>query len=328
MSAPTNPNRYSRRELFALGGASLAAAALFAACGDDQHLPPARVGHAPGGTALPEEKLNDVVRLRTASSIEHSLVAYYTAALAKPVDLTAESKALFGANLELHRTGAKQAEALTAGAGGQPWTCPNPRLESVLVTPAMSRIFDGDPARTIAPSDDPVRDLHSFAHVLETMCASMYQEMVNGVTAPAMRKELLGLGIEASRAASRVALLANPERPWGLVPQELAQTAGVVIATTVPTASTTGTSTAATAAQGSLPGTTPASGSGATGTTVASGPAPTDVPEPIAFPALFGQVASQLLVVGAGDENGVRFKGVVDTPGDNSYVYTYLTPSC
>ncbi|MFM8001790.1 MAG: hypothetical protein ACKPAJ_05180, partial [Actinomycetota bacterium] len=78
-------SQFSRRELLRLSATSLASGLVLAACGkqsgvqDDGAI--ARLGEAPSTTALAEAEVNDVVLLRTASSLEYNAIDTYTAAL-------------------------------------------------------------------------------------------------------------------------------------------------------------------------------------------------------------------------------------------------------
>jgi len=57
--------------------------------------------------------------------------------------------------------------------------------------------------------------------------------------------------------------------------------------------------------------------------TVPGGAPLTEIPEVAAIPAAFGNLGTLLVVVGAGDENGVRLKVNFETPSLNSLVYEY-----
>ena len=74
--------RVGRREAFKIGGLTVSLAALVAACGDDRtgDTAPGRVGNAPKVEALPDYAVNDVVLLRTASSVENTIVLIYESA--------------------------------------------------------------------------------------------------------------------------------------------------------------------------------------------------------------------------------------------------------
>ena len=67
----------SRRRFFGLGASTVGMAAVLAACGSDEPPAPGRVGNAPEETDLPDEVVDDVVLLRTLTSLEHSIVAVY-----------------------------------------------------------------------------------------------------------------------------------------------------------------------------------------------------------------------------------------------------------
>ena len=80
MSAGRQPESagLSRRRLFELSAASVGVTALLAACGSDEAPAPGRVGNAPDVTELPDEEVNDVVYLRTLTSLEYSIAEVYT----------------------------------------------------------------------------------------------------------------------------------------------------------------------------------------------------------------------------------------------------------
>ena len=74
------PRRLDRRRLLQSGGLTVALGALVAACGGDDSAEegaPGRVGYAPPATPLPTVETNDIVYLRTATSIEQTLVETY-----------------------------------------------------------------------------------------------------------------------------------------------------------------------------------------------------------------------------------------------------------
>ena len=68
-----------RRRFLQTSGLTVALGALVAACGGDsaEEGAPGRVGYAPAATPLPTVETNDVVYLRTATSIEQTLVETY-----------------------------------------------------------------------------------------------------------------------------------------------------------------------------------------------------------------------------------------------------------
>src|SRR5688572_29651581 len=160
-----------RRRLIAIGGLSVVTTALVAACGDEAENESgvARVGNAPTTTALPAAVVTDAVLLRTASSLEHSAISVYDFVLASGL-LDAENARLLERFREDHKAHAVTFESLTADAGGEPWTCGNPRLDDVVFPPLVRAINGGEATDTspaVAASDDPKRDVLNFAHALE-----------------------------------------------------------------------------------------------------------------------------------------------------------------
>ncbi len=297
---PANPlaTPVSRRRLLALGGLSAAAAVIVAACGEDLSGSPTRVGQAPSGTDLPTATINDVVRLRTAASVSQSLVDVYDQVIGKPELLDASNDEMAKRLRDEHAAHVTALGALTTAAGGTAWTCANPRLAATITGPAMARITTGDPTKKIPASDDPKRDVLNLLYGLESLAAATCQEMVGTLNTVDLRGKVVAVALNASRHAALLALHANTARPGGYVSAADATNAGVPL----PVSSTT--------------------------TVAPAGPPLTEIPVVTAIPSQFGLLGAQLLVVGGGDENGVRFKTNMETPHDNSLVYEYLTPAC
>lgn len=303
---------FDRRSLFRIGGLTVAAAALISACQEEPQL--GRVGDAPTTTALPTATVDDPTLLRTASSIEHSLSTLYGALLADASLLPAAAKDIITRYRADHDAAAKDFEAATTATGGEAWDCTNPRLDSTVITPAMTRITDGTPASreapAIPPSDDPQRDTMNLAHGLETMIASMYQEYVERLSSGQLRELAARHSLDASRRSALLALTINTSRPGGYLGE------AVIVEGSMPTETTVADSAA------------PATDAPATDAPVDDAPAATEIPAVSAIPARFGQVAGGFVILGAGDENGVRLRVTIDTPSLNTYVYEYMTPAC
>jgi hypothetical protein len=164
----------SRRQLFRLGGLTLSAGALVAACGADRggDTSPGRVGYAPPVTELGDYSVTDVVLLRTASSYELTAVSVYQAALDAGV-LDAEGTALAEALLDQHQATADAMGELTVAAGGEAWECTNPWLMNRTIGPILE---------TIAESDDVRRDLLTLAISLENIAAATHQTFAEHLT--------------------------------------------------------------------------------------------------------------------------------------------------
>jgi hypothetical protein len=132
---------HTRRDALRIGGLAVTLSALVAACGEDREGDddPGRVGNAPVPTALPEYPVDDVVLLRTASSLEYTAISVYESVLDLGL-LTADAVSLVERLIEDHREVAEVMDELTVAAGGEPWTCPNPWLTERLVEPTFELI--------------------------------------------------------------------------------------------------------------------------------------------------------------------------------------------
>jgi len=132
----------SRRDAMKIGGLTVGLGALAAACGDDREGDdaPGRVGNAPVPTALPEYSVDEAVLLRTASSLEYTVISVLERALgvegAVPSDVVPTIERL----IEDHQMVADQMVELTEEAGGSGWTCTNPWLMERVVEPTFELI--------------------------------------------------------------------------------------------------------------------------------------------------------------------------------------------
>ncbi len=167
-------SRYGRRDALKLGGLTLSAAALVAACGDDRtgDDAPGRVGYAPPITEPPDYPIDDAVLLRTASSLELTLVLVYEMILDAGV-LEGDQVVLVERLIEDHRTVADEMGELTESVGGVAWDCTNPWYMNRLVEPLVAAILG---------SDDPIRDILNSAVALENIAASTHQTLTIELT--------------------------------------------------------------------------------------------------------------------------------------------------
>jgi hypothetical protein len=229
-----------RRQLLQTGGLTIAFGALVAACGGDsaEEAEPGRVGYAPAATPLPTVETNDVVYLRTATSIEQTLVEMYGQIAGFGV-LSSDDTVMLERLIEDHREAVTATAELTVEAGGEPYECANSWYVERVVTPTLA-LIEGDESEDIPPSDDPARDSLVVVHGMESMVGAMYQQMVELVTVPELRAELMVFGATAARHAAAVAIVAtgapagyfNPELVGGeVVPDE----AGLVPIYAIPT---------------------------------------------------------------------------------------------
>jgi len=216
----------SRRRLFELGAGSVGLAAFLAACGGDEPPAPGRVGNAPDVTELPDAEIDDVVYLRTLTSLDHSIAAVYDELL--DIEGLDESTAeLLGRFSEDHLSTAQSLAELTTDAGGEPYECPNPWLMERTLQPIIDHIVGSTAeGNEIPPSDDPNRDALATAVALENVSAATAQQYVERLVDPALRAAVIGDGTTASRRAATAALRSNPP-PDGYVSPALTEGAEV-----------------------------------------------------------------------------------------------------
>ena len=190
------PALFSRRRLLAVGGFSVAAAAVIAACAPDKPHPQVpQAGVAPSTTALPEQNVDDQVLLRTASSMEHSLADAFTMVLGLGVlsGTTAAHVRRFGQNHAQHAT---FFEDLTRDIGGEPFTTGNDPLQKNVIDPALKAIADA--------GNDPA-DLSWFVYGLENVSTGTLQSFVPVLQVPRLRGAVMSVGGAVARQAATAA---------------------------------------------------------------------------------------------------------------------------
>ena len=268
----------SRRQLFELSATSVGLTALLAACGSEEEPPaPGRVGNAPDVTALPDEEVNDVVFLRTLTSLEHSIAEVYTT-LADLDGVDDGVVELLSRFTDDHVATAEALAELTTAAGGEPYECANAWVMERTLQPLLDHITGATvDDEEIPPTDDPTRDALTTAGALETIAAATAQQYIERLADGALRVEVIRAGAAASRRAATVALRANPP-PGGYVSPALTDGEEVV-------------------------------------------PDENGLTPQFAVYARFGQLSPVTAVVGATDEEGLRFSTNIETPAENAYVY-------
>jgi Ferritin-like domain len=184
---------FARRRFITIGASSVSMAAVLAAC--SKATPKSNIsvaGEAPTTTGLPERTVDDVVLLRTASSLEHNAIDTYAAALALGI-LPPAAADLAKMFQEHHREHALEFEKATKAAGGVPFTDPNPVVYEKVLKGAIS---------LIGASADKPGDLLRLAHALESIAAGTYQALVPALSQPSLRKAAMAVGgVEARHAA-------------------------------------------------------------------------------------------------------------------------------
>jgi hypothetical protein len=308
---------FGRRDILRIGGFSVATAAVISACGEHARGEVGRVGVAPTTVALPDAVVTNVALLRTASSLEHSIINVYEQLIGKSDLLDPKYDDMIKRFRDDHTAHAKLFEKLTTDAGGVAWMCSNPKIDDVIINPVVTRITKGTAATTtakaIGASDDPRRDMMNFAHGLETLAGATYQAFVALFSDPSLRSDAMKVGAREARHSALLALTINPDRPGGLV--SIADAANAEPGAPPITSATT------TTVQNIA---SPGAGSVVPSNSVQQ----TEIPPVTAIPSQFGGLSAVQIVVGKGDENGTRLKINLETPSLNSFVFEYMKPSC
>lgn len=199
----------SRRQLLRISGISIAGSLALAACGKQSGVEEssniASAGTVPPTTALPSAEVTDVVLLRTAASLEYNAIDTYELALSAGL-LTGDYAKLADAVKRFrddHQEHADAVNKLVVALGGKPFTCANPRINSVYIEPAIGLITADD-------NPDSAIDTVALAHALENLAAQTYQGVVGMLSTPSLRADAMRIGQDESRHAVVLAQVLNP----------------------------------------------------------------------------------------------------------------------
>jgi hypothetical protein len=187
-----------RRDALRIGGLAISLSALVAACGENLtgDTAPGRVGYAPPITDPPAYPVDDVVLLRTASSLELTIISAYRQMLALDA-VDAGTSELLEAMIVNHQQIADQMGDLTETAGGEAWNCTNPWMMDRAIGPMLSTIVD---------SDDRARDIVNLAITLENLGASTHQDLSTALTGSELRTAVIEAATLESRQAATLAI--------------------------------------------------------------------------------------------------------------------------
>lgn len=216
--APAGPVA-DRRRFLRLGGTGLIAAAVLAACGDDEETPPAETGTTvpptettlgPAQTTTPEAGAEqDAVVTRTLRSVELAMVEVYGLLLGEggselslPEGVTLptfsdQATAALELMAERHATHADELVTIVEQAGGDTVSEPNAGLLGGLVEPRLA-------------------DMTTEANVLRTLLgleetlASTYAWGAGTLSEPGLRQSLMGVGAVSARHGVLLSLLLEP----------------------------------------------------------------------------------------------------------------------
>lgn len=197
-----NPS-IGRRQLLRNGGLVLSMGAIVAACGTDRggSTDPGRLGVADEATPIKQPAITDVVLLRTAQSLEYTVLAVYDAISARG-ELSSAESALAARFVEDHTRHAAMIGSLISAQGGAEFQCSNPFIMDRSVTPVLAAL-DG--------SDDVHRDLLNIAHAYESLAGATYQDAVGSLSDLSLRGEMMRIGGEENRHATALASAINPD---------------------------------------------------------------------------------------------------------------------
>ncbi len=135
----------SRRSFLTVGGAAVAGSALLAACGQNPPNQIAQTGTTPQPpasttTTAPGSPENDLVLLRTASSIEVLAIETYTKAISSGALTTADVKSAIELFRSQHQDHQQLLTTVTTDAGGEPYTDANLYLTYEVVDPTLKTV--------------------------------------------------------------------------------------------------------------------------------------------------------------------------------------------
>ena len=220
MEMSNDAGALTRRRIIKVGGLSMASAAVLAACKKSTRAAIPASGSVESVNTAPRQQIDDIVLLRTASSLEYVVVDVYQYALDKSLlsSAVADVAKVFQSQ---HRDHAKEFEATTTQIGGQAFAQRNEVVWNAVVAPVIGDLHDE-------------QSVLEFAYTLEDIAAATYQSMVTTLSKPALRMSLMAVGGVERRHASIIA---------GLIPR--ATLAPVLKSQTAATTTTAGPTTSA-----------------------------------------------------------------------------------
>ena len=131
-----------RRDILRIGGFGVATATVISACGAETG-EVGRVGSVSTTVPLPDVSVTNATLLRTASSLEHSIVNVYSQVIGNSDLLDPSLDEVLQRFLDDHTAHAQLFEKLTTDGGGTAWTCSNPKIDDVIIKPVLDRIIKG-----------------------------------------------------------------------------------------------------------------------------------------------------------------------------------------
>jgi hypothetical protein len=186
-----NNSRISRRSMLRTSGALVAGSAVIAACGGSTETGIARIGETPTIATLPEVKLDDVVLLRTAMSVEQLIIDMLNDKNVKGI-ATNKDQALIAGYVEAHTSNLSALAASIQKKNGKASNEPNDKLKRAFGDTALELMGEGKKSTDVMP----------LTHALESLLAATYQYFVSLTADSALRAEMMSYGAQASRRAA------------------------------------------------------------------------------------------------------------------------------
>lgn len=240
----TTDRPLDRRNMLRFGGFAALGSLALVACGSDDTagtttVPP-RLGDAPPTPTLPTPEVDDVVLLRTASSLEYTAIATYDLVLSQLSGLfTGANAALIPVIERLrsdHQGHGDAVSELLESIDGEAYRCPNARLRSLYLLPALELILGSEAAVAFgvtpsanpkAASETPLEDVLNLAQGLENLAAATYQSVVPVLSVPSLRSAAMRIAADEARHAT---LIARTLRPLAILPTGESAEADAVVA--------------------------------------------------------------------------------------------------
>jgi hypothetical protein len=273
-----------RRNFLRIGGIAIAGTTLLAACREAK--PKAQVplsGENPGYSDLPNRPIDDIVLLRTATSLEFTVIDAYQRIINNKFELDPAVADMLKVFSEHHAAHAAATAEATTQLGGVACTGLNTKMTSYMVEPLIARIAES--------GANQGEDVKALAFALESLAASTYQVVLPSLTSPALRRAAMSVGGVEARHAALLGAIINPA---ALAAGDAAEAAAAGAGTDSATTDT------------------------AAATTVQLAYEANSIH---AVPSTFGLLSPYVLTVGPANENGVRQSSNIDTPSLNSFMY-------
>lgn len=217
MSEPFDLLPSSRRRFLRLGATGIAAAAVLAACSDDEEAPPSETGvtepeptettFGPPQTTSPEDgAIADATVTRTVRTMELAIAATYeaflgtaTGAIALPgtIDYDDDTRTALELLRDRHQAHAEALVDLVREADGDAVTEPNNGILAGVVEPQLADLTTQ-------------RSVLLLARTLEDVGAGTYGWGVGEVTSASLRQGLMAIGSVTARHSAAIAVLLDP----------------------------------------------------------------------------------------------------------------------